>query len=127
MSAQEPPVPPAVAAEVLASRDRSIDLHRRQSHDRHSLASVPSGTKTQGFRAGVGLGNVARRTLGIFLLLVTVGLWTSSNFLTSVRNPHLLSPPVTFADICGSISSPIIHTPNRTSSHISTRRSLPYH
>ncbi|KAH8801567.1 hypothetical protein F5884DRAFT_713084 [Xylogone sp. PMI_703] len=37
----------------------------------------------RGFRAGVGLGNVARRTLGIFLLLVTVFLWTSSNFLSS--------------------------------------------
>ncbi|RFU34911.1 hypothetical protein B7463_g1418, partial [Scytalidium lignicola] len=37
----------------------------------------------RGFRAGVGLGNVARRTLGIFLLLVTVMLWTGSNFLSS--------------------------------------------
>ncbi|KAH7419013.1 hypothetical protein BKA64DRAFT_699061 [Cadophora sp. MPI-SDFR-AT-0126] len=83
MSAQEPPVPPAVAGDVLSSRDRSVDLHRMQSHDRQSLASTAAGKKTQGFRAGVGLGNVARRTLGIFLLLVTVGLWTSSNFLTS--------------------------------------------
>ncbi|KIN04990.1 hypothetical protein OIDMADRAFT_39431 [Oidiodendron maius Zn] len=42
-------------------------------------ASVNPG----GFRAGVGLENVARRTLGIFLLSVTVFLWTASNFLAS--------------------------------------------
>lgn len=39
--------------------------------------------KPQGFRAGVGLENVARRTLGIILLLITVILWTTSNFLAS--------------------------------------------
>ncbi|CZT52015.1 related to integral membrane protein [Rhynchosporium secalis] len=85
MSAQEPPVPPAAVTDVQLSREsRSLDLSRIQSYgSRQSLASLPSGAKEQGFRAGVGLGNIARRTLGIFLLLVTVGLWTSSNFLTS--------------------------------------------
>lgn len=43
-----------------------------------------AGSKNMGFRAGVGLGNVARRTLGMVLLGVTVMLWTSSNFLASV-------------------------------------------
>ncbi len=86
MSAQEPPIPPAVAAEgATGSRDRSVDYH-----DRHSAASVRSVLKPRGFRAGVGLGNIARRTLGIFLLLVTVVLWTSSNFLASV-SLHLYS------------------------------------
>jgi len=36
-----------------------------------------------GFRAGIGLGGIARRSLGIFLLLMTVVLWTGSNFLAS--------------------------------------------
>lgn len=47
--------------------------------------SAGTGTsKNMGFRAGVGLENVARRTLGMVLLGVTVLLWTSSNFLASV-------------------------------------------
>ncbi|APA11118.1 hypothetical protein SS1G_03129 [Sclerotinia sclerotiorum 1980 UF-70] len=45
--------------------------------------SAHTGSKNMGFRAGVGLGNVARRTLGMVLLGVTVMLWTSSNFLAS--------------------------------------------
>ena len=36
-----------------------------------------------GLRARLGLGGVARRTLGIILLLFTVCLWTISNFLES--------------------------------------------
>ncbi|PBP21388.1 vacuolar membrane protein [Diplocarpon rosae] len=76
MFAQEPAVPPAVAAaEVLAGRDRSADYRDR--------ASVRSGKDPRGFRAGFGMENIARRTLGIFLLLVTVVLWTTSNFLAS--------------------------------------------
>ncbi|UKZ93806.1 uncharacterized protein TrAFT101_008714 [Trichoderma asperellum] len=38
---------------------------------------------TVGFREGLGLGGVARRTLGICFLLTTVFLWTLSNFLAS--------------------------------------------
>ncbi|PQE21807.1 vacuolar membrane protein [Rutstroemia sp. NJR-2017a BVV2] len=47
--------------------------------------TISSGSKgnNMGFRAGMGLENVARRTLGMFLLGVTVMLWTSSNFLAS--------------------------------------------
>jgi hypothetical protein len=47
-------------------------------------SASPARGKFQGLRAGLGLGGVARRTLGIFLLLVTVVLWTGSNFLASV-------------------------------------------
>ncbi|KAE9373515.1 hypothetical protein N431DRAFT_337117 [Stipitochalara longipes BDJ] len=47
------------------------------------MSSSRSAAKPRGFRAGVGLQNVARRTLGIFLLFVTVFLWTGSNFLAS--------------------------------------------
>ncbi|KND93893.1 putative vacuolar membrane protein [Tolypocladium ophioglossoides CBS 100239] len=39
--------------------------------------------KKEGIRARMGLAGVARRTLGICLLLVTVFLWTLSNFLAS--------------------------------------------
>lgn len=37
-----------------------------------------------GLQARMCLAGVARRTLGISLLLVTVFLWTASNFLASV-------------------------------------------
>jgi hypothetical protein len=79
MSAQEPAVPAALAEEFVVPPRRSSE--RR---DRPSMCSSRSALKPRGFRAGVGLQNVARRTLGIFLLLVTVFLWTSSNFLASV-------------------------------------------
>jgi solute carrier family 35 protein F5 len=36
------------------------------------------------WRSKVGLGGVGRRTLGILCLLVTVFLWTLSNFMASV-------------------------------------------
>lgn len=55
---------------------------------RRSLSSEPS-PKHQGFRADVGLQNIARRTLGIILLLITVILWTTSNFLASVSGPYV--------------------------------------
>ena len=43
-----------------------------------------SSTQGGGFRARFGLTGVGRRTLGIALLLLTVFLWTLSNFMTSV-------------------------------------------
>lgn len=43
-----------------------------------------SGSRSSSLRAKFGLMGVARRTLGIMLLLVTVFLWTASNFLASV-------------------------------------------
>ncbi|KAG6291807.1 hypothetical protein E4U46_000774 [Claviceps purpurea] len=48
----------------------------------HAQAPLPA--KRTGLLASLGLGGVARRTLGICLLLVTVFLWTLSNFLASV-------------------------------------------
>lgn len=57
-------------------------------------------TKTQrgagvgGLRAQLGLAGVARRTLGISLLLVTVCLWTTSNFLASyIFSDHTYDKP----------------------------------
>jgi len=78
MSAQEPPVPPLLAGDVVTQEDTSSTLH-----ERHSMSSSRSGLKSTGFKAGLGLDMIARRTLGIILILVTVFLWTSSNFLAS--------------------------------------------
>ncbi|KAL7945584.1 hypothetical protein V8C42DRAFT_323574 [Trichoderma barbatum] len=58
---------------------------RRASHGAASLATTASSVHGQavGFREGIGLAGVARRTLGICFLLLTVFLWTLSNFLAS--------------------------------------------
>lgn len=62
-----------------------------------SRKASTTGKKGHGFRAGVGLKNVARRTLGIIMLLTTVLLWTTSNFLASVsqRVPAYLEHKLT--------------------------------
>jgi solute carrier family 35 protein F5 len=43
-----------------------------------------SSSTAGSIRDKLGLGGVARRTLGIALLLVVVFLWTLSNFMASV-------------------------------------------
>jgi solute carrier family 35 protein F5 len=50
-------------------------------------------SSASGLKARLGLAGVARRTLGIGLLLITVFLWTLSNFLASVslRSPFVPS------------------------------------
>ncbi|QUC22621.1 uncharacterized protein UV8b_06862 [Ustilaginoidea virens] len=69
------------AVELMASSG-SLQLQR--------LARV----KQTGFWASMGLGGVARRTLGICLLLVTVFLWTLSNFLASfIFSDHTYDKP----------------------------------
>jgi hypothetical protein len=118
MSAQEPAVPAALVEEFVVPPRRSSE-HR----DRPSMCSSRSALKPRGFRAGVGLQNVARRTLGIFLLLVTVFLWTSSNFLASVCR-YL---PTTWAGAdASSTYSQTIHIRSHTSLHTSIHLSLPY-
>lgn len=47
-------------------------------------SKVATASENNEFRAAIGLPNLGRRTLGIILLLVTVFLWTGSNFLASV-------------------------------------------
>ncbi|KAL3417748.1 vacuolar membrane protein [Phlyctema vagabunda] len=79
MSAQMPPVPVRAAEEFEISHERLSAHHER----RRSMSTARSTKSTSGFRADVGLQNVARRTLGIILLLITVFLWTASNFLAS--------------------------------------------
>lgn len=63
-----------------------MQTHTQGQTLERTITGTSAGTsiKNMGFRAGVGLENVARRTLGMVLLGVTVMLWTSSNFLASV-------------------------------------------
>lgn len=59
----------------------------RRSPSPYALATASDSGRTigsSGVRAKLGLGGVARRTLGIALLLIVVFLWTLSNFLASV-------------------------------------------
>ncbi|KAK1253490.1 hypothetical protein MKX07_001567 [Trichoderma sp. CBMAI-0711] len=56
---------------------------RRASHGAVSLATSDGRAPAVGFREGLGLAGIARRTLGISFLLLTVFLWTLSNFLAS--------------------------------------------
>lgn len=59
-------------------------------------ASGAGGTRkgAGGLLASLGLGGFARRTLGITLLLVTVFLWTASNFLASyIFSDHTYDKP----------------------------------
>jgi len=81
MSTQEPPLPPAVAEQLRLSVDTPSITRQRLSLSSQRPSHDP--LKPGGFKAGLGLQNVARRTLGIALLLVTVFLWTASNFLAS--------------------------------------------
>lgn len=61
-------------ADSFASTGR-VSLSLVGNHRRHQTS----------WRERLGLAGVARRTLGISMLLVTVFLWTTSNFLASVR------------------------------------------
>ncbi|KAG9250942.1 vacuolar membrane protein [Emericellopsis atlantica] len=78
------------------------EASRRFSDDAADLAaSIGSSLRARslspvarGWRAKLGLGHYARRTLGIALLLVTVFLWTLSNFLASfIFSDHTYDKP----------------------------------
>jgi solute carrier family 35 protein F5 len=90
MTALESPMPLSLAEESTPDEPASSsDVH----HVRRSASTVRSNMKAGDFRSGLGLGGVARRTLGILLLLVTVFLWTGSNFLASVRPFDSMTTP----------------------------------
>jgi solute carrier family 35 protein F5 len=97
MAPAEPMMPADLASPGL---DYLAVGSRRSTHPEHGIdmgASVTAslrslgtaGSKGSSLRSKLGLMGVARRTLGIVLLLVTVLLWTISNFLASVRPPSL--------------------------------------
>jgi len=66
-----------------ASRRFSDDAADLAASIGSSLRANSPSPVARGWRAKLGLGHYARRTLGIALLLVTVFLWTLSNFLAS--------------------------------------------
>ncbi|KAL3957386.1 hypothetical protein ACCO45_007964 [Purpureocillium lilacinum] len=92
-------------SEATAAEVEGLSLapeRRRLSADAADLAAstgssmlvrVPTVEK-RGFRARIGLAGIARRTLGICLLLLTVFLWTLSNFLASfIFSDHTYDKP----------------------------------
>ncbi|TDZ74207.1 putative vacuolar membrane protein [Colletotrichum trifolii] len=96
MAPSEPMIPAAIAPD---HHGRDAAARRSFSRDRLS-ASVTSThrsrstVRSSGWQAKMGLAGVARRTLGISLLLVTVLLWTVSNFLASyIFSDHSYDKP----------------------------------
>lgn len=86
MSATAAPTAPEAAAEPSISTFDDGDS--RAEGSRLSTSSVRSARELAGitFIGKKTIGGVARRTLGIILLLTTVFLWTVSNFLASVSS-----------------------------------------
>jgi solute carrier family 35 protein F5 len=74
--ASEANVPPRRRASSTADIELDLDAASPK------LSALSSSGSSLGAR--LGLATMARRTLGISLLLVTVFLWTLSNFLASV-------------------------------------------
>ncbi|KAK4103905.1 hypothetical protein N658DRAFT_521742 [Parathielavia hyrcaniae] len=72
----------SVTAAMLLSNTESLD-EPPLSRSACSATTSSSTTMAGGIRDKLGLGGVARRTLGIALLLVVVLLWTVSNFMAS--------------------------------------------
>jgi len=115
--------PPSITEDFTVTDDvmSVADTH----HTRRSGSSCRPGRGVRRFRAGIRLGNVARRTLGIILLLVTVVLWTGSNFLASVSDPHVYYYLLTNSNF--SPFSRTTPTQSRTSSLTSIHHFLQYH
>lgn len=92
MSASVTPVPPTAADQFAVpyfegDHVRAGDFWRSTSSSRSENALTRSGILVKPSLLGL-----ARRTLGIVLLLVTVFLWTASQFLASVRRQPLHVP-----------------------------------
>ncbi|KAF9881268.1 vacuolar membrane protein [Colletotrichum karsti] len=83
MAPSEPIMPAAIAPEHDRHARRSFSSADRLSASVASTTRSRSTVRSSGLQAKLGLAGVARRTLGISLLLVTVCLWTVSNFLAS--------------------------------------------
>jgi hypothetical protein len=122
-SGQDQLIMPPVTEEFTVTDGSTSPAMLHELH-RSSSSSRAIG-KQQRFRAGLGVRGVARRTLGIFLLLVTVVLWTGSNFLASV-SVRARGIPLFSADSNDRPSLQMTPTPSHISSHTSTHHSLPY-
>ncbi|KAH6845451.1 hypothetical protein B0I37DRAFT_380162 [Chaetomium sp. MPI-CAGE-AT-0009] len=73
----------SVTAGMLSAANPEPPSSRSPSTARTSDSRTTTASKGSNIREKLGLGGVARRTLGIGLLLVVVFLWTTSNFLAS--------------------------------------------
>ncbi|KZL82954.1 vacuolar membrane protein [Colletotrichum incanum] len=95
MAPSEPMLPAAIAPESHGRLPRrSFSSTDRLSASVASTNRSRSTVRSSGWQAKMGLGGVARRTLGISLLLVTVLLWTISNFLASyIFSDHSYNKP----------------------------------
>ncbi|WQF79905.1 hypothetical protein CDEST_04919 [Colletotrichum destructivum] len=95
MAPNEPMLPAAIAPEPHGRPPRrSFSNTDRLSASVASTNRSRSTVRSSGWQAKMGLGGVARRTLGISLLLVTVLLWTISNFLASyIFSDHSYDKP----------------------------------
>jgi len=85
MSAQEPPVTASLAERF--TRDEP-SLSTPSYHTPRFISSIRPAAKSKRLYAQIGLETVARRTLGIVLLFITVLLFTASSFLGSVSPPQ---------------------------------------
>lgn len=101
-TAEMAPEPEETRRSLSSSRALQRTLSSSIASLRSAGAMTGSSTTTSGagagakggLRAKLGLAGVARRTLGISLLLVTVFLWTTSNFLASyIFSDHTYDKP----------------------------------
>lgn len=107
MSGLVPPCPPAAGAAadltiLVPCEDRATRPAPRVSSSSWSSSSSAVKKYVQGVTT---FGGLARRTLGILLLLVTVVLWTASSFLASVRVEALHSTWNETADDCAAVKT----------------------
>ncbi|CAI0648301.1 unnamed protein product [Colletotrichum noveboracense] len=94
MAPSEPMLPAAIAPDHARDTRRSFSSADRMSQSVASTNRSRSTVRSSGLQAKLGLAGVARRTLGISLLLVTVLLWTISNFLASyIFSDHSYDKP----------------------------------
>ena len=74
----------SVTAAMLSAADPEPQLSRSPSSAAMTSDSRTTAGGSRNIREKLGLGGVARRTLGIGMLLIVVFLWTLSNFMASV-------------------------------------------
>lgn len=92
--------PSSSSSAPVAPRQRSLSVSSHTARTNlsasftSSVGTTTSSTGIHALTARLGFGGVARRTLGITLLLVTVFLWTASNFLASyIFSDHTYDKP----------------------------------
>lgn len=88
MAAEPALLPAELADHTIQQNDRLSSAQRARSRSTGRMledagASRGAGARSSGLLKKLGLARIARRTLGIMLLSVTVLLWTVSNFLAS--------------------------------------------